>query len=175
LFLGRLLSDLNVTGLLNVGVAGSFNRNLPLGSLVQINEAIFGDLGAEAADGHFLDLAELGLSQSPGETAAIHNRLSATPDWLRTSFPSVIDLTVNIVTGTAQTEASRMARWRADTESMETAAVFLAAQSLGLPVAAVRAISNYTGPRNKAKWEIQTAIRNLNEWLSACIERRQLP
>jgi futalosine hydrolase len=48
---------------------------------------------------------------------------------------------------------------------MEGAAVFYACEQEGMPCAQIRAISNYVERRNKASWQVDLALKNLNDWL----------
>jgi futalosine hydrolase len=48
---------------------------------------------------------------------------------------------------------------------MEGAALHYMGRDLNIPFIQIRAVSNYVGERNKAKWEMQEAIYNLNETL----------
>ena len=50
----------------------------------------------------------------------------------------------------------------ADVESMEGAAFFYVCLMSRIPFVQIRAISNYVGEQNKAKWEIDKSILNLN-------------
>ena len=59
-------------------------------------------------------------------------------------------------------------RWRqvtADVESMEGAAFFEACLSAGIPFAQVRAVSNFVGERDHARWNIPLALRQLESAL----------
>jgi nucleoside phosphorylase len=60
--------------------------------------------------------------------------------------------------------SERLARERGATgavaESMEGAAVAFAATLFGLPFAEVRGISNLCGPREGARFDLATAVRN---------------
>lgn len=143
--------------LLNVGIAGSFDRSIPLGEVVCIYEDTFAELGAEDGE-DFLDSERLGLGQH-------------TFSGLQEGYPMLHDLrkcrgiTVNQVHGSDRRIGETVLRLAPQTESMEGAAVFYAAQQAGLPAIQIRAISNYVERRNKLNWKIPLAIENLNGWL----------
>ncbi|NCW13547.1 MAG: hypothetical protein EBV82_10420 [Chitinophagia bacterium] len=56
-------------------------------------------------------------------------------------------------------------RYKASLESMEGAALHYMGRDLNIPFIQIRAVSNYVGERNKAKWKMKEAIYNLNETL----------
>lgn len=161
--LGQYLATRRYDMVLNVGVAGSFRRNIHLGTVVRIVTDSFSELGAEDKN-HFLTFEEIGL----GESNYIDN-----PSAQFLNLESIKRLilakgiTVNTVHGNEESIKSITGRVNADTESMEGAAVFYVANQLRIPVLQVRSISNYIEERNRNRWEIQKAIDNLNEWLIA--------
>jgi len=156
---GKKLTSNHYDLLLNVGIAGSFDRSIPLGDLVCVYEDTFAELGAQDGD-DFLDSNRLGLGQHSFQ--GIQQGYQAL-DPLR----KCRGITVNKVHGNAAAIAETVRRLNPQTESMEGAAVFYAAHQSGVPAIQVRAISNYVERRNKANWEIPRAIENLNRWLRA--------
>lgn len=150
--LGRYLNSI-YNLVLNVGIAGSFDKNIPLGSLVSINTDTFAELGAENHD-EFITIDELGFGD---------NTFKATYQIVDLSI--VRGITVNKVHGNADSIAKIEQKFNTQTESMEGAAVFYACNTLQIPCAQVRSISNYVEPRNKENWQIGLAIKNLNHWL----------
>ena len=157
--LGQRLSK-NYNLVLNVGIAGSFDKNIPLGALVNIVQDTFAELGAENND-DFISLPELGF----GENSFQNNASTAT------GLPNVNGITVNKVHGNAQSIRNTVKRYRPQTESMEGAAVFYACQNLNIPALQIRSISNYVAPRSRENWEIGLAVKNLNDWLIAFLEK----
>ena len=155
--LGKRLATAHYDLLLNVGIAGSFDRSISLGEVVCIDQDTFAELGAE--DGiDFLPSDQLGLGA--------HTFDGSCPD-----HPGVHGLrkcrgiTVNTVHGNEAAIDRMVERMAPQTESMEGAAVFYAAQQSGIPALQVRAISNYVERRNRASWKVQHAVENLNGWL----------
>lgn len=143
---------------LNVGIAGSFDPTLKLGSLVNITTDIFAELGAEDHDS-FLSIDQLGF----GTSTYFNNYAKTSP--AVDQLPKVKGITVNQVHGQTQSIALAKTRFEPQTESMEGAAVFYACSQLNLPCLQVRSISNYVEPRNRESWQIGLAIQNLNSWL----------
>lgn len=146
---------------INIGVAGSFSKKLAIGELVQINNDVFSELGAED-DEEFITLDELQL----GET--IFNG----SDDLRFSTPlkKANAITVNKVHGNEDTIAEVIEMFGPKLESMEGAAFFYACEEANIPGMQVRAISNYVEKRNRENWNIPLAVKNLNNWLSQYLQ-----
>jgi futalosine hydrolase len=138
---------------LNVGIAGSFDQNIPLGSLVSIASDTFAELGAEDNDS-FISIDELGFGKSNYVSSFDYDAL-----------PKVNSITVNKVHGNQQSILKLQSRLKVQTESMEGAAVFYACEQLNIPCLQIRAISNYVEPRAKENWQIGLAIKNLNNWI----------
>lgn len=147
--------------IINVGIAGSFRRDIKLGSVVRIDNDQFSELGAE--DGNsFLTFEDIGLGKS-----RYVDKLPET--FYKYSSINKLDpyngVTVNTVHGNSKSIKRLMSRVNADIESMEGAAVFYAANTLNIPVLQVRSISNYVETRNRESWDTPLAITNLNKWL----------
>ncbi|MNK38109.1 Futalosine hydrolase [compost metagenome] len=145
---------------LNVGIAGSFDRNIELGELVNITQDILAELGAEEHE-NFITLPQLGFGQ---------NSFSSTAKTDLT-LKTVKGITVNKVHGNAQSIEKTIALYHPQTESMEGAAIFYACSKLNIPILQVRSISNYVEPRDRESWKIGLAVKNLNDWLTAFIEK----
>jgi len=153
--LGRTLNNTH-TQLLNLGIAGSFDRQIPLGSLVHIHKETFSELGAQDKEA-FITIDELGFGNSTIECIPVqHPALS--------SLMNGTGITVNTVHGHAESINKIAGRLNPTVESMEGAAVFYAAQQTQTPCIQVRSISNYVEERNKAAWKIGLAIKNLTDW-----------
>ena len=155
--LGKHLNG-NYSLVLNVGIAGSFDPNIALGSLVNVSSDTFAELGAEDHD-QFLSINELGF----GTNTYTNNCTLALPQVAQ--LPEVKGITVNKVHGNAQSIATIKDRFNPQVESMEGAAFFYACHQWQLPCLQIRSISNDVEPRAKENWQIGLAIKNLNAWL----------
>ncbi len=158
--LGEKLATKSYDLLLNVGIAGSFSPDLPLGSVVEVTQDQFIELGAQNRE-EFLSIEEMGFGQSLFFSNLIVGTIA--PTGLR----KVHGITVNTVHGNAiaiEAIRKRLAE-NLTIESMEGAAVLHAAHKRNTPVIQVRAISNYVEPRDTSRWDIPLAIQNLHEWL----------
>jgi len=159
---------------LQAGVAGAFNRNIPLGEVVRVETEILADLGAEDRDGDFLDVYTLGLARkddAPFTDGRLHD--TGAKHALGAAFSSlrcVSGLTVQTVSGTEKTIAARAARYSADVETMEGAPFHYCCAKAGVPFVQLRAISNHVEPRDRAAWKLKEAITALNRALIGWME-----
>lgn len=144
---------------LNVGIAGSFNKDIELGEVVNITQDTFAELGAEDHE-NFITLPQLGLGENKFPSSA-NTELT---------LRKVKGITVNKVHGNAQRIEKTIALYHPQTESMEGAAVFYACSKLNILALQVRCISNYVEPRNRESWQIDLAVKNLNDWLMEFLE-----
>lgn len=155
--LGQHLND-SYSLVLNVGIAGSFDRTIALGALVNSIEDRFSELGAENGDG-FITIDELGFGKS------VYTTSFTTENSLIKDLLTVKSITVNTVHGNTNRIQQTLERLAVKTESMEGAAIFYACEHMNIPALQIRSISNYIEQRNKDQWKIGLAIKNLNEWL----------
>jgi len=146
--------------LLNIGLAGSFNRDFALGEVFQVTSDCFADLGAVDND-RFLSLIELGLMGSDEFPYTNGQLIPSTVNGLSTGLKMASSITVNTVHGDAEGIAAVQKLFPADLESMEGAAFFYACMMKNIPCVQVRAVSNYVEPRNRAAWQIKPALENL--------------
>jgi len=156
LALGERLAATRYDLLLNAGVAGSFDRTIPLGDVVWVVQDTFSELGIEDGD-QFVDSETAGLAPCTFQSGYRHTAVS--------NLRQCKGITVNTVHGDDPAIGKITEQLSPDIESMEGAAVFQAAQHFGIPALQVRAISNYVERRNKANWQLAQAIANLNNWL----------
>jgi len=156
--------------IIQMGIAGSFDPDLALGSVVVIDEETIGDLGVEE-EGKWKDLFDLKLEKSsyhPFEKRKLPNQ------WL-TKFnllglKEVNGITVNEISTNPERIQKLIKKYNPGIESMEGAALHYIARETNIPFIQIRAISNYIGERNKANWELKLAIDNLNKTLLAYID-----
>jgi futalosine hydrolase len=151
----NLLFDL----VLNVGVCGAFDQSIKLGDVVQVTEDVLSELGAENGDA-FLTYDQLNL---PGEYQfkSHLSHLYLQIDSLR----KVKGITVNTIHGNDMTIDKVKFLFKPDVESMEGAAFFASCGNTGNNYTQIRAVSNYVEKRDKSKWQMPLAIKNLNNFL----------
>ena len=159
--LGKILAQQqDISFVLNVGIAGSFDRNIPLGEVLAIQSDTFYELGAEDGD-KFLSIDELGFGK--GTYRAYIPEIDL-------KLPKHEAITVNKVHGNEESiQKVLMKQPNIKVESMEGAAVFYVCTMEKIPSVQIRAISNYVERRDKSTWKIDLALKNLNDWLQKFI------
>ncbi|MEM7572061.1 MAG: futalosine hydrolase [Bacteroidota bacterium] len=172
--LGHVLAKDQYALAIQAGIAGAIDKSLKLGQLVQIESERFADLGAETADGDFIDLQNMGfLPQGPDSPFEADGRILAAPN-SAPRLPNVLvcpAISVNKVHGEEHTIAALKKRYpQAAIESMEGAAFFYACRMRQQSCLQLRAISNYVEARDRSKWEIGLAVTKLNELLISLLQ-----
>jgi futalosine hydrolase len=156
-YTGKMLDD-SYDMALNMGICGTFNANLDIGSVVNIYEDCLAELGAE--DGtKFLTMEELKLEA----VTKINNVQQGELSHVLELLPKVNAITVNKVHGNERSIKNTVERFHPTVESMEGAAFMFACDQERIPYLQVRAVSNLVEKRNRDRWNIPLAIENLNK------------
>ena len=159
-----------ITGILNLGICGSFDTaRAPLGQVCVASAEIWPEYGVNASDreepfGHqmFPDLILDPVNRidlDPLQAASsMHLRID--PKW-----PAGPSLTVAGVSGDDQRAATLRARTGGLTENMEGFSLALAARRRGLAFLEIRTVSNPAGARDKGMWDFRLALSALGNIL----------
>ena len=170
--LGRHLATHQYDLAINLGIAGSFDRSLDLGEVVEVTTDILAELGAED-DEDFLSIEQLGLGESvftaSTTLSGIFNQQHI--DSSNLLLKHTTGITVNTVHGNEQAIEKITNRLDVQVESMEGAAFFYACRKAGIPCIQIRAVSNYVEKRNRDGWQIGLAIKNLNTFADALLHK----
>ena len=161
--LGRHLASHSYNLAINLGIAGSFDRNIALGEVVEVTSDRFSELGAEDGE-DFLTIDQLGFGASTFNSSY---QLPA-----NYGLKKVNAITVNTVHGRDESIANISTDIQL--ESMEGAAFFYACQMAGIPAIQIRAVSNYVERRNRDAWQIGLAIKNLNTFAMEFLRRENI-
>lgn len=155
--LGKQLATNQYDLVINLGIAGSFDRNIALGEVVEVVEDHLSELGAQ--DGEvFLPIETLGFGES------IFKSITPLSTHADINLKQVTAITVNTVHGHDPSIKNLISRLEPQLESMEGAAFFYACKQTGVPCLQIRAVSNYVEKRNRDAWQIGLAIKNLNSF-----------
>jgi futalosine hydrolase len=156
--LGKHLAKNTYDLAISLGIAGSFDRGIALGDVVEIRTDIFSELGAENDD-QFLTLDAMGFGQTTfSATSELADYYSGQ------SLQQVSAITVNTVHGNDASILKLQQRINPQLESMEGAAFFYACEQAGVPALQIRTVSNYVEKRNRDAWQIALAVKNLNNF-----------
>lgn len=160
--------------IIHAGISGSYRSELKPTELVEVISEQWADLGAEDANGNFIDSFELGLMQKE-RFPYKSDKLLKTKQTIPTGLKQVAGLTVNKSSGSITTISKMKEKFHADVESMEGAGLFYACNVMDIPFVSIRAISNYVEPRDKSKWKIEESIAKLNKTVIKLLEDLEAP
>lgn len=157
---------------IQAGIAGCFNRRIPLGSIVAVKQDIVADEGV-VESGQYKSLFDLKLLKP--------DKFPYSKGWLanpyanalikKNGFRPVNGISVNqITTNPVQIREYRI-RFKPVVESMEGAAHHYVCLQENIPFLQLRGVSNYIGERDKSKWDFQKPIQNLNKAIIALLEK----
>lgn len=161
--MGKVLSVRSYDAAFNLGIAGSFVRDIEPGEVVHVTHDRFPDVGSDQGE-YFLSLIDLKLLEEnyfPYKDGQLINEMpikSKTINKLRT----VRAITVNRGKTNNKSIEKIVQRCNPATESMEGAAFFYACFAEDIPCAQIRAVSNYVEQKDTDRWNIPKAIENLN-------------
>jgi len=166
----RLTKMLNSSGpfdlAVNIGIAGSFSKDLPLGTVVVIDKEHFGDLGFETFSGFqtLFDYRILDADTHPFRGGALHRiKLSEKVENALSVYKMATGVTVQTVSGLPEKTKQLIMSFRPEIESMEGAAFYYVCIQEKVPAIEIRAVSNEVGERDRTKWDIPAALDALKE------------
>jgi len=164
--MGKVLQAFKYDMAINAGIAGCFDKNIPLGEVLNITSDCFPELGAEDGE-YFLSLIDLKLLEADSFP---YNNMELINDSVINSayvneLKKVKGITVNTIHGAEDNINKIKTIFGPITESMEGAAFMYACKMENLKHLQIRSVSNYVEKRNKASWNIPLAIKNLNTTL----------
>jgi futalosine hydrolase len=165
--LGKAFSAKKYDLALNAGIAGAYDLSIPVGTVVDVMEDCVSELGAEDQD-QFLSVFDLGLTDPdkfPYQGGRLVNTLPVRGNSVLERLQKVKGNTVNTIHADKISIERILMRVNARIESMEGAAFLYSCLLEQIPNAQVRAVSNYVEERDKSKWDIELALKNLNQTL----------
>jgi futalosine hydrolase len=154
---------------IQIGIAGAFDPSLTKGSVVQVNEDLFADLGAQDSDGSIIPLNQLVQQDIPFGDGPLRPRRLVSAG----SIPQVKAITVNKVHGYLPDILRIRESLNPGIETMEGAAFFASCMAFNIPCCQLRSVSNLVETRNRSAWDISLALKNLHIALQNMID--QLP
>jgi futalosine hydrolase len=161
----KMFTQETPTLIIQVGIAGCFDKKIPLGKVFAVKDDFVGDLGV-MENKVWKDLFDMKLDK-PNDTP--YEKKSLPNPWLNQFNVLNLPVKKSVTVNTISTDKSRIqllsGRYKAVLESMEGASLHYMGRDLTIPFIQIRAVSNYVGERDKSKWKIQEAIYNVNETL----------
>jgi futalosine hydrolase len=151
------------------GVAGCFDTNIPLGTVVIVKKEAIADLGVIEAKKlkTLFDLDLVPHDQFPFRNGCLEND----HEIIRNSKLKTVDaISVNEITTSNQRVKFYEEAFHPVIESLEGAALHYTCLMEKIPFIQLRSISNYITERNKKRWDMKKSIVNLNNELINLIE-----
>jgi futalosine hydrolase len=149
---------------LNIGIAGSFSGRYGTGDVVAVHSETFGDFGVAVKDGFLTCFEEkiVDADTYPFSSGTLISENAA--EIARSlSIPLVRGLTNNTVSGEEKLIKRMRDKFSPDIETMEGAAFYYVCLMENVPFAGIRSISNMVEPRDRSRWNIPLAIKNLSD------------
>jgi len=166
----KSISNKNYDLIIEIGIAGSFNKNLQIGEIVNVTQEEFSDLGIESPaefktifESNFINNNTFPFSDGKLISKEFDNELIK-------QIKQVKSISSNTAHGNALTINNLMNKFNPDIESMEGAAFFYVCLMEKVNFIEIRAISNYVEPRNVSNWNIPLAIKNLSGFIVMLLE-----
>ncbi len=160
---------------INIGIAGSFNKNFQIGEVVNVMQEEFSDLGIESPTG-FQTIFESGF-MNKNKLPFVEGKLMVNMIDIESikTLNQVRSISSNTAHGNETTIHALIEKYNPDIESMEGAAFFYVCQMGRANFLQIRAISNYVEARNVQNWNIKLALENLSVFLVGVLDGLDLP
>lgn len=159
--ISKLIFEQKPDLIIQAGIAGTFDKEIPLSEVVVVKEEVLGDTGVEES-GDFKDLFDLNLQSEDifpfFRRRLINGRLKKL-NFLQ--LREVTAITINEITTRLQRIEQLKTKYNPAIESMEGASLHYCCLQTSISFIQIRAISNYIGERDKAKWELRQSFINL--------------
>jgi futalosine hydrolase len=149
--------------MLQVGIAGSFDHGLSLGTAVNIEKEVLAEMGVQE-NNEYRDIFSLNLADrnerpfSDGVLFNPYQHLLSTTGLINTTA-----VTNNSISTDEMIIDRYKNKYMASIESMEGAAFHYVGIMESIPFIQIRGISNYVGERNKQHWKIKEALHATTE------------
>jgi len=150
---------------INVGIAGSFNPSLEIGTVLNVTQDCLAFFGAEDGES-FITADELNLVD---KSEVVFENPELFQSSLIAALPTAKAISSNTGHGNVDSIERTMTIYHADIESMEGAAFTMACTKAALPHYQIRSISNKVERRNTDNWDIPLAVINLNKTLISLV------
>ena len=172
--IGMLASGVKLTQLatsyqpdliIQMGIAGSYIKTEPLGKIWVVTSETIADLGVREK-GIFINLFDSQLSkenEAPFKKRKLINQAVKLFNVLKTDTAAAV--TINEITTSPKRIKEIIEAHNPVLESMEGAALHFVGSLTKTPFMQIRAVSNYVGERNKAKWKLKESIDQLEAYV----------
>jgi futalosine hydrolase len=155
---------------IQAGVAGCFDRSIPLGTVMAIKQDTIADESVIEMKKlkTLFDLELVPQDQFPFTKGWLVNNTALLK---KTKLKAVKGISVNQITTSKEMIRFYKKEFNPVTESMEGAALHYVCLMEKIPFLQIRAVSNYIGERNKKNWNMKDSIIALNTELISLLKK----
>ena len=155
---------------IQAGVGGCFDKNIPLGTVVAIKKEAIADQSVIELNQlkTMFDLKLVPQDQFPFKKGWLIND---NPLLKKLKLKKVTGISVNEITTDSKKVKFYKEHFSPVIESMEGAALHYVCKMESVPFIQLRSTSNYIAERNKKKWNMKESIINLNTALIKILEQ----
>lgn len=155
---------------IQVGVGGCFDTELPLGTVVAIKQEAIADQSVIELDKlkTLFDLKLVPQDKYPFKKGWLVNKSEVLK---KVKLKKVNGISTNEITTSPKKSAFYTETFDPVVESMEGAALHYVCLMEKIPFLQLRAVSNYIAERNKKNWNMKESIINLNKELIQLLEK----
>ena len=150
--------------IVQAGIAGCLDENLPLTKIVIVKSEMIGDLGVKEA-GMFKSVFDMNLV-NPNVYPYRHGLLMNNVGVLERSGLTIVNAVTVSEISTNDDQIRYYKKIGAQIESMEGAALHYVGLMENIPFLQIRSLSNFVGERDKSKWLMKESISQLNTELA---------
>jgi futalosine hydrolase len=162
--LGRQLQKEKYDLALNIGIAGSYKKEIPPGSVVNVVQDQFSEMGAEDGE-DFIGINEMDFDEFntyPYSKGILLNNTNFTQFGLD-DIKKVSGITSNTIHGNRGSISEIIAKFDPDIETMGGAAFLYTCLSEKISCAQIRSISNFVEIRDRLGWKVELAVEQLTK------------
>ena len=159
---------------IQVGIAGSFDKRLALGDAVAVEKELLYEMGV-FENNHYKTVFEMGLID--GDTKPFTSSTLINPHTVLldlTGLKKAMAITNNEISTSATKIKLYNEKYGAEIESMEGGAFHYVAIMKSISFIQLRGISNYVGDRDKNNWKIKEAILSYSDVCNQLIKKLML-
>lgn len=158
--------------LLQAGIAGCFDEGIQLGTSVVVLRDTIGDLGV-LQNSTFTSAFDMGLLKPYEHPWTLGKLENPHTELIKAAGLVLADgVTVNEIS----TNADRISYYKnglgSTIETMEGAALHFIGLMEDIPFLQLRSFSNYVGERDKEKWQLPEAVRNVNAVVQELLQKQ---
>lgn len=154
--------------MIQAGIAGCYDKQIPLGSTFLVNKECIADLGV--MENHSWKDAEVLGFVKPDQNLLVNSMLNCCQNASQIlNLPIVNGASVNEISTDAQFIQATIQRYHPMVESMEGAAFHYTCIHENISFLQIRSVSNYIGERDKKNWKFEISIETLNKHVAEYI------